>query len=1426
MPPALLLTSLESVRRRVRWLTVLFGTGLVLAAGVGLIFATVLLDYLLNLHAIPRVVLILLALSGLAYALWRWVIQSILARLTLNEVAGRLEKTFPQYQDRLRSTIDILTGVDVPGSEIMKQRVVSEATRLTQSLDLGRVVVARPVWYSTSGGLAAVVLGLVIAGSNPQYARIAFDRLLTPFSTNPWPKQVVMDLVGDVPARVSVGQRVDINIRLSRGDKITRKSTIYYQYGDGQGTHFGPVEQEYMTRGDDGIYHASVDARTPSEAAVGSIKIWMESGDDRMELAPVRVVQRLTIDRVTATITAPPYAKLPSIQVNLSQNPALMTVGSTVRLTALFNKPLDLNRPVMVELLSGKTRPQFIWAPVNGNSVTAAVTATESFRFHLHAIDTDGLSNTAAEEFEFVVRPDQSPSVMIENPRRNEDRTPEATVPFQAVAEDDFGIDSLKLVVDRVGDKKHWEIPLVTTGAASAGTQWNRVDAAGDLLRYRANYAWDLTALQDAQLKSGDVLEYYALVKDNYELNGQSHAPVASGKLRIVIISQDEFDTKITDELSSIAEQTAALKQSQRMTQRQTATLSKEVAGKAAMDDADKVAADRLANQQSTIASQTKSLANKLTEMQSRMVENKSSNQELKDTARDVGDLLTSAAENPMKNAAGQINTARQAPAKPDRDQALTDAQTSQAKAGDDLQKVLDRMGSIGSLSRSIENVRNLLAEQQKVSADTAAVGKNNLGKTPDQMSAEDQKKLGDLAKQQADLGQRTDKALDQIARDAQKLQKSDPSASSAMSQAADTGKQQNVPGKQAKAADATQENQQGEAQSQQKQAELGLQMMLADLREAEKHKLDELARKLSELQQQVAILIREQAGHNLDNLTLQGGNVLASTSDAVKMDLFTKAERDPKDQPPLPEIGILSSSQEQTERNTRDIAKSAEDLPDGAEPADHLTQAADKMERAIVNLRDDKLGDAYNPAMVDALEQLVEAKKLVDQQKHQADKKQEDQKKESIRQAYMALLAQQNEVNARTVAVDGSSKNDDGSMTREALVRLGQLPGDQGKLADTAAKMDEDLSALGSIVYSWANRQIVKNMNEVKDQLGQQQTGAIIQAQQKQIVDQLDAMIRDLATKPEESKFAQHDGDGGGGGGGGQQDTGMPTEAELRLIKDLQIAENDATTTIGKQPQPAKTDTLSLGNRQGDLRDLMDKLLQKASKGQSKLPPEPDNRDQLPEEAVKDPNAAAEKVDNQELDQDLLDGDKSNQSIKPAAGEQPGQPAKTDPQAQHDLNLIGDRMARARQRLAINSDPGPITQEVQKRILDNMDDLIEQARKKEAQAQNKPPEPGGKVQQQQPPKPTGQQPQDAKANGEKPGLQPARTAGTSAGGGDAPPGDPTADLAKQEARMWGNITPRQRDAVIESQGEKVLDKYQKLVDDYYRTLSTKANGH
>ena len=66
--------------------------------------------------------------------------------------------------------------------------------------------------------------------------------------------------------------------------------------------------------------------------------------------------------------------------------------------------------------------------------------------------------------------------------------------------------------------------------------------------------------------------------------------------------------------------------------------------------------------------------------------------------------------------------------------------------------------------------------------------------------------------------------------------------------------------------------------------------------------------------------------------------------------------------------------------------------------------------------------------------------------------------------------------------------------------------------------------------------------------------------------------------------------------------------------------------------------------------------------------------------------------------------------------------PKQRNTQEEKKAMLVGDRMGRVRQRLALNSDPGQTTQTIEDRIIDDLDMLIEQSRRKIAQARNQPP--------------------------------------------------------------------------------------------------------
>ena len=148
--------------------------------------------------------------------------------------------------------------------------------------------------------------------------------------------------------------------------------------------------------------------------------------------------------------------------------------------------------------------------------------------------------------------------------------------------------------------------------------------------------------------------------------------------------------------------------------------------------------------------------------------------------------------------------------------------------------------------------------------------------------------------------------------------------------------------------------------------------------------------------------------------------------------------------------------------------------------------------------------------------------------------------------------------------------------------------------------------------------------------------------------------------------------------------------------------------------------------------------------------------------------------------------------------------------------------MARSHQRLAINSDPGKVTQIIQDRILQDFDVLIDQARKQEAELRN-PPKNSQSPQKQS-------KPSDQMANAQnqgKPGQpKPNPSANPAQVSSANKPGDNNADLSKQikeSLAEWGQVTPRLRDAQIEGSTETIIEQYRKLTEDYYRSLAAKA---
>ncbi len=1433
MPPTMLINALEGLRRRVRLFSVAYGVGVVLAAAVGLLLAIVLVDFLLNLSPGPRAVVMLAALVGIGYATFRWVIRPARTKIGIGDIAGRVESVYPQFEDRLRSMVDFVRegGGSIPGSEPMKQKTIAEAAKRAEGIDFSKVVNAAPAWYSAAAAAGALTLLFALGFLLPRiYVTTALSRL--GLGGQPWPKTVEIAMLSGVPTRVPVGQRVDVRMKLAKGDRDSRKAVIYYRY-DG-----GSWQQELMKRDKDGVYSAALDARLDAAKNAGTLEIKMSSGDDTKELTPVSIVPRLDISRIVANLTAPAYAGSTKTSVNLSERSAIAPVGAGVELRVEFNKALDPSHHVTLVMAEPNAKsPDVKWDLTGGSVASGKFEAGQSIRFSVGAKDQDGFENTAAQQYELIVREDGLPTVQIEVPKRSEERTTTAAFPLQAVAEDDYGIATAQLVVNRIsaasgstttqpatqpaaelaGAPNKWVIPLVEKGAAAQFATWDVSGTSGDRKRGRIDYRWDLGLLANANLKPGDVLEYFIQVKDNFSLNGKEHPFVPSGKLRITIISNEAWANIVKQEVESIGNELRQVKQGQARNKAETNDLAKQANERGKFDEADRALAERLANQQGTTASQTMQSSQKLKDLIKRMSENRSPEAGVKQTAKEVAEKLEKLADGEMREAGKNLNEAKDKKVDPkqqpeaqkkdaqERAGNLNKASEQQNAAEEKLQSAMDKLGDFSTLGDMIAKLEDIKKKQENVGKQFNENAKDNLGKKPEEMSKESRDKNEQLAKEQADLQKKTEQALSELDKKSNDMKKSDQPKSEAMKNAANAGSK--VPQQQQQNQQSMQQNQQAQAQQAQKQIELGLELVLQKLKEAERRELEQLQKQLAQIQQLLAELIKRQAGHNIDNLTLDNPKKLTDMTKDRRDELMDLAERDEKNMPAPPAANELSPAQETTERNARDVAAMAEKLPNPA-PATKLTAAAGHMERAIVHLRASKLSDAYDPPQVEALKSLEEAMEIVSKDLQKANKELEEQDKESVRQAYVKILEDQKKLDAETKQIHGK-RAADGNLPRDVGVRLGQLPGVQGGLTDRVNNIGKDLKSLKSIVYDWANREIAKSMDDVKQQLGNQSTGEVTQAQQTKIEEQLAALIENLKQTPQkQEKFAKRPG-GGQGGQGKPKPPSMPTEAELRLLKQFQQAVNKSTKTIHAAGKKDAKETLAVGGRQGELRNLLDELIKQATQGKVKLDPEPDNKDQLPEEAK------AEDVDNQELDQELLGNGK----------DEPEADAVVD-----KVKKTGARMARSRQRLALNNDPGKVTQIIQERIVFDLDELIKesnrQQQQQQSQASSKQKSKPGEQQQPKPGEKQGQQ--NANNQQRQPGdkqelsKNPATSDPKNLDGG--PKNEDLSKTIEERAEEWGKLFERRRDAVLEGGGQNVIRKYRQYVDDYYRSLSEKAS--
>ncbi len=1193
-----LVARIVQLRARVRTVIALFGVGAVISAAVGGLFALMLADYLVHLPQALRLLLLLgwVVLAGVL--IWKLLIAPLSTRLTDQFLASRVENVNRQLADELMSAVQFIHS-RAAATNALAARHIDQTARNTANIRFEDAVDFRQAGKSL--GVAGLVIAVVaiIGALNPLLTRIAFSRW---FSASPiaWPHTTHVSFdwsayagkegAGGPPKVFPLGEKMAVRAKVDQG---SLPRVWLYNWTDKDSSTASTLMTYQKEQSSGGVYIFESALQPDGK----QLSLRLEAGDDTEEPpVTIQLAPRPVITELFAAITPPPYVKniqdpakpAPAVVVDLLSQAGRAVEGSTVSLRIRATKPflvdannqpvlrfVDMNKDEEIPLAMGRRL-------LEPNLAEITFKATKTLQARLMMRDTDTFENRVGGTVTLQVVPDALPSIVITEPRRSVDRAPTAFVEISLQATDDLGLDGLKLRADKFdakpGDPALFESPL----------QWSEqsADSSVGSTTGKSKYTWDLTPLN---LQPGARLTFYAMVQDNYEVDGVRHEWVKSAPLSLQIRSAAEIAEAARRNLTEVKERITNLKGQQEQTRSLTDAIRKAVDASGVSTPQQKSQLADLAQQQNQEAASGNSIQQRTDQIADDLRQNKMGEGDLGKLAQEVAAGMQSVGQENMPKAAGDLNKAQESAGNhnPDPDaakgeakqaaNAMASANGQQDQAIATMDALINRLASASDFEALRARVNNLLSQQQQVANQTKQLAAQTIGRNPQDLPRELQDKLAALAKQQDDLHNQTADTIDQMNKTAQQLTSTDPASSQSLQSAAQAGTQANVSNAQSTASSSIGSNQLSDAANSQSQAQRGLQQMADELNKNDRRQLEQLARQLRALLDEVKKLKADEEALNKD--TVAAGPTAASG--------------------PMQKLGDRQGTLQQ---NTIVVQKKAENTPRAKDAAADIHDAADAMSSAAGALYASKQADSLDPE-TKAIAALDAAIKKLDQAAARTEAESKDKDLAAYIKEYEAIQKDQSAVKATTDAIEKRRQAAvDKEVDRPGTFKLAELASTQSGLSDRVNQLSTDDKLKAYDVIVWMNSQVTELMAVSQERLTKIQLGPQIASAQQGSIDRLQLIID--ALKEEQKRNSDFQKPSGGGGGGGKQPL-VPPLAQLKMLKAMQVVVNGQTSAVNTGLSTAasdadkneyQTEAQKLGQKQGEIRGIADKLTKQLS--------------------------------------------------------------------------------------------------------------------------------------------------------------------------------------------------------------------------------------
>ena len=1112
-----LIRRLEKIRQTVRRRLLAYGIMAVVAGGIASFLTSVTVDWLLRLPGLLRLVAAGLFLTGAAGAILHWVIRPLRTRIDAAEIARQLELRFSGLRDRLSSTVHFLEH-GTSDSESMTRRVIENTDAETAPLPLESALSLVSMVRCGVLLLLSVLAMCLVLTTAPNWARTGLYRYVDPFGAIEWPRRVLIIPLTDAEA-VAMGESVTVRMTVERGMRESLRAFVYVRGADGE------VVALAAQRDGERTFFAMIDAVTTD------LEYWFEAGDASTASHPftIRVVRRPEVVGALAEITPPSYAVWQTHSTRaLSDGPVDAPVGGQVKIIIHASKPIP---PGASRARGGLRFMDGSYLALEALSsdpqtLTTVMDILESVSFVVELRDEEGFSNRGAAQYEIRAVPDAPPSVSILSPTAVTESTPNGWVAISIKIEDDLGVSSVVLDVERVADGEHQSIDLT-----------NELIKAPD-----DEDVW-LTEL-DLQPSSfaaapGDDLVCSAVATDNRPLPGEAGQVTRSAPIRIKIISESEFDTRIRDELAALERRMRRVLLAQSELLDSTRSLIRSQVDPPALTNAESEQTHGMTTRQTRLVRRLQDTARRFVELKSRMQRNKAGEPAGLQTIDAVADSLRQIATGEMQDAAGFLLAAGN-PALPIIQQkALSDASKNQSSAVEQLRALLANMAQLGDFEALVSRTRDLLDLQEDIRTHTQRLGKSLLGKAVESLDAEDAAALRRVRRRQEQLAGDVGQLLARLRRSTKTPDEQDPSGQEAIDDAIRSARTSKLEGKVKSAAESIAANRTAAAAMEQKAAVDGLRKMLRALQQRQDRELARLRKTVRDAVDQVAQLLEEEK--DLRDATHEA--VLIASEHGVLLN--------------------LSDGQRVIAINTRALGNELEERVETFDPARVVRSAADRMNVAKEGLQQ---GDAKSArtAQDQAIAALEEAIELLIALEEQVAREETRRTLDEIRGALESLAEAERTIDGAVRVLHESIKSK-GRMARSEAREAARLARDQHNLRRL---VEQWLPVFEKVkVFAWSLRRVSERMDRGRRRLDNRQIDDELLRIVVRIVRDLERLVKaiDETLNLPEREFAEAEEGGGSGGRAAQRDAmrPVPTVTELLVLKSLQRDLVDRTRTL-----------------------------------------------------------------------------------------------------------------------------------------------------------------------------------------------------------------------------------------------------------------------